>query len=136
MNMIDGCKKYTPSFLFFLLLPLFFFACSETAEETLKRVAKETNKKCPQVVDQYTTMLSCEALPGRTMKFTYRAAKEVDMVPGEAEVNEMKKILIETLKQRKEVGFYSTNDVRFEHLFLNAQNQPIMHIEIEAQDYK
>lgn len=128
---------YFHSYLFvFLTLSIVLSGCSSTTEETLKRIAEDTSKRCPQVVDEYTTMTNCEVLPNRTLKFTYVIQGVYDNANKAGMTDAMKQILIRKLQERKEFEFYSINNVRFEHLYLDGQGNTVMDVDVEALDYK
>lgn len=123
-------------FLFFPLILFLLYACAATPEETLKRIAEETQKTCPLIIDEYTVMKKAEVLPDRTLKFTYDVKGTFNESMKKEMSNAMKPVLIEKLKQRSELEFYLVNNVRFEHLFLDTQSNTVMHIKIEPFDYK
>lgn len=111
--------------------------CSGNPEKTLEKIAADTSMSLPQIIDEYTTLTSCESMPGRTLKLTY-LVKNVSYNPTQQRDMEkaMKEVLMKKLKERKEIEFYLVNNVRFEHVFLDAVNREIMNINIEALDYK
>lgn len=123
------------SFLYLILAILLFHACAASPEERLKNIAEETLKACPLMIDEYTVMQKAEALPGRTLKFTYGLKGTFGESIKQEMNNAMKPVLIEKLKHQPEQEFYQENDVRFEHLFLDDQGRTVMHIIIEPADY-
>lgn len=133
-------KIRSGSYLLFLPVILFvltlFSGCGSTPEDTLTKIVDETKKSSPQVIDEYTTLRDCELLPDRTLKFyyvvkgVYTAGQRVQMEQA------MKMVLLQRLKERKEIEFYLVNNVRFEHVFTDTNNQTVMHVQIEALDYK
>ena len=132
-------QYYTLCFLIIspLLALCFHTSCSGDPQGTLERIADETKMSLPQIIDEYTTMVDCESMPEKTLKLTY-ATKNVQYNSAQRVNMEkaMKGILIQRLKERKELEFYLVNNVRFEHVFLGADRKEIMHVNIEPLDYK
>lgn len=141
MQKYNTRRKQYYTLCFLVILPLFALcfqtSCSGNPQSTLEKIADETKMSLPQIIDEYTTMIDCESMPEKTLKLTY-ATKNVQYNPTQRVAMEeaMKEILIQRLKGRKELEFYLVNNVRFEHVFLNADRKEIMHVDIEPLDYK
>lgn len=132
-------RKHLQVGLFFLLILTFSFlftSCASSPEKVLERIAQETNQSCPVFIDEYTTMTNAEVYPNRTLIFKYSVKGNFTEEAKQELTEAMKPILISRLKERKELEFYLVNNVRFEHIFLDAQNRPVAHVKIEALDYK
>lgn len=121
-----------------LLLGTFslFSSCSKTPEEVLKNIAEGAQKTCPQVMDEYTSMISVEAIPDRKLKYTYLVTAELSENEKIMATVEMKKVLLDKLKKQSELEFYQANDVGFEHIFKDKDDQLVILVEIEPIDYK
>lgn len=139
-------NSYTKSIRSYILISPFFIllfcmlatnSCSGNPEKTLRKIANDTKNVLPQIIDEYTTMIDCEAISGGTLKFTY-AVKGMNFLPSQRmEIEQkMKEVLIDRLKGRKEFEFYLENNVRFEHVFRDENKKEMLHINIEALDYK
>lgn len=136
MNNCQLLRAKANLLLFLIPLILYITSCANKPEETLKQLAEEVQRTSPRIIDEYTTMTGCEVLENRTLRFTYVVKGVSNNVQKQDMEAAMKIVLLDRLKQRKELEFYQVNNVRFEHLFMNEQGKNVMHVNIEALDYK
>lgn len=127
------CSIWT---LLFLTTLAFFSSCSKTPEETLKNIAQNAQKICPQIIDEYTSLTSVEYIPDRKLQYTYLAKTGLSDSEKEILATGMKKVLLDVLKKQPELEFYQTHDVSFEHIFNDKNNETVVHVKIEPTDYK
>lgn len=113
-----------------------FTNCSKTPEETLKNIALNAQKTCPQVIDEYTSMTSVEYTPGRKLKYTYLVKAELSDAEKQVLDEGMKNVLLAVLKKQPELEFYQANDVSFEHIFMDKNKQTVVLVNIVPNDYK
>lgn len=128
--------KYSVYTMMLIATVVFCTSCNKAPEETLKEIAQSAQKSCPHIMDEYTTMISVEALPNRSLKYTYLAKAELSEDEKKMAVVGMKNVLLDQLKKQPEIDFYQTHDVRFEHVFLDKAGQIVVLVNIEPTDYK
>ncbi len=114
---------------------VFFSSCSKTPEEKLKGIAQAEQKKCPQVIDEHTSMIKAEFVEPRTLKYTYLVKTELTDEQLKMIGEQLKPVTITTLKKVPEFTFYKENNIRFEYVYIGQNQQVITQVNIESTDF-
>lgn len=114
---------------------VFLTSCNKTPEEILKGIAYAEQKKCPQVIDEHTSMIKAEFIGPRTLKYTYLVKTQLTDADLQKLDEQLKAVTILTLKEQPEFTFYRENDVRFEYVYTGQNKQIITQVNIESTDF-
>lgn len=129
-------KNITP--ILFICFSIFFVQCVESPNAKLKRMAKETNEKCPISIDKYTSLDSCKITVDNVYQ-CYHTISGIDDSAFSSNIefeNQMKPIVISTIKINPGIQFFKDNNVIFEYIYNNSSGEQIGVIKILPEDYK
>lgn len=130
-------KKTTYISFFIAILLSMFTSCSTGTMDKLQKIANETNKTLPKVIDEYTFMESCQLRPDTTLVYSYEVKSTLIFSPKELSLYEqqIKNQLIDNIKQDPAYDFFKSNNVKFEHVYLNSNGINLANIKLNPDDY-
>lgn len=117
---------------------IIFVQCSSDAQvqKALVAMAETINKDCPITYDQYTRLDSCQATPGKTLKYNYTIdLDKLDITAEELEAK-MKPYLLSGIKIGTDMKVLKDNEVSFEYSYRGKDGQIIREFKIAPGDYK
>lgn len=130
-------KKISFISFFLVILLTLFSSCSTGTVDKLQKIADETNKTLPKVIDEYTFMESCQLKPDTTLIYSYEVKSTLIFSPKELSLYEqqIKNQLIDNIKKDPAYNFFKENNVNFEHVYLNSNGISLANIKLNPDDY-
>ena len=105
-------------------------------EEILRRNAEEMNKKCPMPAGEGIRLDSTSAGPGRRFTYCYSLTRQtLDSMDVNALQAELKPILIDNLKNNRDIGLLRKNKVNMYYRFFDRKHRFVVTIPILPGEY-
>ncbi|MDU1889998.1 MAG: hypothetical protein E6767_04850 [Dysgonomonas sp.] len=122
---------------FFLFVIFFVFAqCSENVDSKLKSIAKDVNEKeCPKMLDEYTRLDSCAALPNKTYKYYHTIQNLVVTDTTLIKANFAPQI-VSMVKTDPQMKFFRENEVSLIYQYNGQNKNYLFSIIIAPEQYK
>lgn len=129
-------KKENILSIFFVFSVVLFIQCGGSVDGQLKKIAEESNKECPKVLDQWTRLDSCAAYPGKVYKYFHTVINNALVSDTEQFKTAFKPIIIATVKTNPAMKFFRENDVVLHYQYRDEADNYNVTIEINPEDYK
>ncbi|MDR2951573.1 MAG: hypothetical protein LBV71_20475 [Prevotella sp.] len=133
MNII--LKKQNIIYLLILIVIVSFTQCSGSVESQLQSVAKETNRDCPIMRDQWTRLDSCSVQGENTFRY-YFTIVQIVVTDTTNLKSQIKPQIIETVKNHPSTRIFRDNDVTLVYKYNDEQGKYLFTIMAAPQDYK
>ncbi|WP_165040232.1 hypothetical protein [Dysgonomonas sp. ZJ709] len=132
------CLKKIFIFSFAVILSLIFVQCSNAnkVQHELEKYVERENKNYPKIIDDFTRLEGCEALPSNTLRYNYTIQVESAMLDTVVLKKALKEKLIHSIKTEPGSAFLRNNNVTFQYQYNDAANSPVFRIDIPSEDYK
>ena len=116
---------------------VFFTQCSEDSKvNTLLEVtAKAVNVQCPMKLAPELTMDKCDAMPNRTLRYSYTLTSDLSNVDTEAMKTQVKPAMIKTITAMPEAKDFKKYNVRFEFQYNDKDGKELYRVDIEPTEY-
>lgn len=125
------------SLLSIFLLSVVFVGCdNKKINPLLKQAADGLNKNCPMEVDYMTTLISCEALPSMTLKYTYRLNADFTTMDTADLKKSIRDNTLYMVINNSDIKPLKLLNVNFLHVYNNSNDELIFENLIVANDYK
>ena len=123
--------------IYFLVLIgiIIFTQCSGSVESQLQSAAKETNKECPVMRDQWTRLDSCSVEGSSTFKY-YFSILQIVVTDTTKLKSQIKPQIIETVKIHPSTRIFRDNDVTLVYKYSDDNGQYLFTITATPEDYK
>lgn len=129
-------KKENILSIFLVCSIALFIQCGGSVDGQLKKIAEESNKECPKVLDQWTRLDSCAAYPGKVYKYFHTVINNASVSDTEQFKTAFKPIIIATVKTNPAMKFFRENDVVLHYQYKDEAGNYNVTIEINPEDYK
>lgn len=128
------CKKEI-FYLFIALSAVIFPFCSGSVDNQLKKIAEEANETSPKLLDQWTRLDSCEAIPNKNIRY-YHTVSGVVISDTTLFKSNLKPQIVSVAKTNPDMKFFRENDVTMQYQYNDESGNYIFSIIISPQDYK
>lgn len=119
-----------------VLIQQFFFK-TPTLDEAMKKAAKDLNKTCPQMVDQYSRLDSTFVMPGHKFQYNYTL---VNLEKSEVNLDTVKKYIepgiINNVKTNPGLKKLREKKVTFNYCYRDKKGEFVLNIEVTPDRYK
>jgi len=115
----------------FIALP----SCSESVDGRLKKIAEEANKTAPRLLDQWTRLDSCTALPNKNIRY-YHTVSDVVISDTTLFKSNLKPQVVKVAQTSPDMKFFRENDVTMQYIYNDSAGKYIFSMIVTPQDYK
>lgn len=119
-----------------VLVQQFFFK-APTLDEAMTKAAKDLNKTCPIMVDQYSRLDSTLALPGHVFQYNFTL---VNLEKSEVNLDTVKKYIepgiINNIKTNPEMKKLRDNKVAFNYYYRDKKGVFVLNIAVTPDQYQ
>lgn len=128
-------KGYLPS-IFLLIVALSLAGCSGSMESQLKSIAKETNKECPQMLDEYTRLDSCVSFGSTHFKYYLSVLNGIIVSDTTLLKSHLQSQLISTIKTNSKNKFFNENDITLVYQYNGDTGNYLFNIILTPENYR
>lgn len=114
---------------------IIFTQCSGSVDNQLKKIAKEATEKCPIMLDKWTRLDSCAALPGRTYKY-YHTIQELEVTDTTLFKTQFEPQILSLVKMSPDMKFFRENEVSLLYQYNDQNKKYLFTISINPDQYK
>lgn len=119
-----------------LLIGIIIFArCTGSVDSQLKKLSEEANTKCPKVLDQWTRLDSCAALPNQTIRY-YHTLSEVTITDTTLFKSQLQPQIISSVKTNPDMKFFRKNNVTMQYEYRDQTGKYLFSVNISPEIYK
>lgn len=124
--------------IFYLLIAFgltIFPFCTGSVDNELKKIAEEANKTTPRLLDQWTRLDSCKALPNKNIRY-FHTVNDVVISDTTVFKSNLKPQVISVIKTSPDMKFFRENDVTMQYQYNDQSGRYIFSLIVSPQDYK
>ncbi|WP_185155718.1 hypothetical protein [Dysgonomonas sp. 521] len=112
-----------------------FTHCTGSIESRLQTIAKETNKDCPKILDNWTRLDSCVAVGGSDFEY-HLTIMQIVIADTTNFKTQLKPQLVQVLKTMPDLKIFRDNDITVKYTYNDADGKYIFSEVIAPQEYK
>ena len=116
-------------------LSLLFIQCGGSAESQLKKMAEEVNSKCPKVIDQWTSLDSCNSLSANSFKY-HMTIKDVVITDTTVFKSNLTPQILSAIKISPEMKFFKENNITLIYEYRDQAKNYLFSVIATPNDYK
>ncbi len=123
-------------YLFIAIGIIIFPFCSGSVDNQLKKIVEDTNKATPRLLDQWTRLDSCKALPGKNIRHFHTVS---DIVISDTTLfkSNLKPQVVSVIKTSPDMKFFRENGgVTMQYQYNDQSGKYIFSLVITPEDYK
>ena len=114
-----------------------FSSCGSAVDKLIELTAQQGNKNCPISISSDLRMDSIGSPASKTLAYYYTLINaEKETYEPEVDMDQMKEVMIEAVKNLSELDQLKKLDVIFEYVYFDKNGQKIFVIDITPKDYK
>ena len=121
-------------YIIFLLGILIFPRCTGSVDSQLRKISEEANLQCPKILDQWTILDSCAALPNRTIRY-YHTLKEVTITDTTLFKSKLQPQIISSVKTNPDMKFFRKNNIIMQYEYRDQSGQYLFSIIASPETY-
>lgn len=129
-------RKKNILYIFLLSSVIAFTQCGGSIDGQLKKIAEESKKECPKMLDQWTRLDSCVAYQGKTYKYFHTVVGDGLILNTEQFKSNFKPIIISMVKTNPAMKFFRDNDVLLQYQYSDETGKMHVTIDVSPEDYK
>lgn len=122
-------------YLLILIGIVSFTQCAGSVESQLQAAAKETNKDCPIMRDQWTRLDSCSVEGASTFNY-YFSILQIIVTDTTSLKSQIKPQIIETVKTHPSTKIFRDNDITLVYRYNDEKGKYLFTIVATPEDYK
>lgn len=128
-------KKRNIIYPLILIGIIIFTQCSGSVESQLQSAAKETNRDCPIMRDQWTRLDSCSVQAANTFKY-YFTILQIVVTDTTNLKSQIKLQIIETVKTHPSTRIFRDNNVTLVYRYNDEKGKYLFTIVATPEEYK
>lgn len=134
MNDILKSKKILSLFLVLGLVTL--TQCAGGFDSQLKKIAEESNKECPKMLDQWTRLDSCAAYPDKNYKYFHTIVSGGAVLDKTKFEANFKPVIISIIRTNPGMKFLRENEVTLHYQYTDEAGGSQTVIVVTPEEYK
>lgn len=135
-NMNKILKSKNTLYLFLILLLVAFVQCGGSIDNQLEKIAKESNKECPKMLDQWTRLDSCAAYPNKNYKYFHTIVSGGVVVDRTKFESNFKHVIISIIRTNPGMKFMRENEVTLHYHYIDEVDGSQASIVVTPEEYK
>lgn len=113
-----------------------FTQCSGSIDKQLEKIAEESNKECPKMLDEWTRLDSCAAYPGKVYKYFHTIVNNSSILDAGQFEKSFKPVIISTIRTNPAIKFFRDNEIILEYQYKDETDKSTVTIKIAPEEYK